>query len=370
MTLIFDPAEACVQSGTLAGLDFIAMHSGVSFITGETWQHIIPFDGMGENGQPPILYPTGDGRFAITFTPSEFYGLDGEIVTEICAVFNNGTDWDQDGRDFVPIGPGCMDFFIPLNTMPRFLINPGDDLLCVGYSYALQSGIMDAPEESKNYTFQFATNIPCPGMPTVEYEGQVYNTVQIFNQCWLKENLNVGGMIQVNEEMTDNGIIEKYCYNSEPDSCTKHGGLYQWDEMMQYTIQPGARGICPTGWHVPTDEEWKVLEGSADSQYGIGDSIWNVLLFRGFDAGTNLKSSSGWLGYGNGTDLYGFSIFPGGFRSYNGYFSSAGHTAFIWTSMEYAYGSLYRIFQDDENGVNRSYSFKENGISVRCLRDE
>jgi hypothetical protein len=98
-----------------------------------------------------------------------------------------------------------------------------------------ESGILDAPQTNKNYTFQFATNVPSPGTPIVTYEGQVYNTIQIFSQCWLKENLNVGTMIPGTREMSNNSVIEKYCYNNEQDSCTKYGGLYQWDEMMQYT---------------------------------------------------------------------------------------------------------------------------------------
>ena len=96
-----------------------------------------------------------------------------------------------------------------------------------------ESGILDAPSANETYTFQFATNIPCPGTPTVTYEGQVYNTIQVRSQCWLKENLNVGIMINGTQNQTNNSIKEKYCYNNEPDSCTKYGGLYQWDEMMQ-----------------------------------------------------------------------------------------------------------------------------------------
>lgn len=74
---------------------------------------------------------------------------------------------------------------------------------------------------------EFATNIPCPGTNIVEYEGQVYSTIQIFSQCWLKENLNVGTMIEGPEDMADNGIVEKYCFNYRPDCCNKYGGLYQ-----------------------------------------------------------------------------------------------------------------------------------------------
>ncbi|MBN2733092.1 MAG: hypothetical protein JXR26_11745 [Balneolaceae bacterium] len=232
-----------------------------------------------------------------------------------------------------------------------------------------QSGILDNPEESTTYTFQFATNIPCPGTPTVEYEGQVYNTIQIFSQCWLKENLNVGTMIPGSEQMTDNSIIEKYCYNDEPDSCDKYGGLYQWNEMMQYTIQQGTQGICPPGWHLPTDEEWKVLEGAVDSQYGIGDSEWDVYWRnRGYDAGANLRKTSGWLNNGNGNDLFGFSGLPGGSRAEVGSFNYTGSCGYWWTSSEYTY-PWGRHLRDIAEGVDRIKYSQYLGFSVRCLRD-
>jgi uncharacterized protein (TIGR02145 family) len=200
------------------------------------------------------------------------------------------------------------------NDIQSFIFSLGDTMLYIGYSDTLQSGMLDSPEESKIYIFQFATSIPCPGMPTLEYEGQTYNTIQIFSQCWLKENLNVGTMIQAGEDMTDNGFIEKYCYYNQQDSCTKFGGFYQWREMMQYTTQQGARGICPDGWHLPTDEEWKILEGSVDSNYGIGDPEWDPNMeWQGFNAGTNLKTTNSWLYGGNGTDLFGFSCQPAGY---------------------------------------------------------
>lgn len=126
LTLTFDPALACFQSGSLAGLPSIAIHSGVTLITGEIWQHVVNFDGIGYNGQPTALIPTGDGKFYITYIPADFYGLTGQTVTQICAVFNNGTDWSQDGRDFIPNTSNCMDFFIPINfqgTDPEFHFN-------------------------------------------------------------------------------------------------------------------------------------------------------------------------------------------------------------------------------------------------------
>jgi len=248
-----------------------------------------------------------------------------------------------------------------------------DTLLYIGYANGLQSGILDAPEASDTCTFQFATNIPCPGDSTVTYEGQVYNTIQIFSQCWLKENLNVGTMIQGTEDMTDNGIMEKYCYDNQPDSCAKYGGLYQlyqWDEMMQYTIQQGAQGICPQGWHLPTDEEWKVLEGAVDSQYGIGDNTWDIHgIGRGYDVGTNLKTTSGWLAY-NGDDLYGFSVLPGGRREGDGSFSDMDMFGIIWASTEDSnLYSRFRSFSYLGPASARGVWSKLYGYMVRCLKD-
>jgi uncharacterized protein (TIGR02145 family) len=253
---------------------------------------------------------------------------------------------------------------------PDFVFNPGDELLYIGYIDTLESGILDAPEESGDYTFQFAYNTPCPGMPTVEYEGQVYNTVQILSQCWLKENLNVGTMISGWDAMTDNGFIEKYCYNNEPDSCTKYGGLYQWWEMMQYTTQQGARGICPPGWHLPTDEEWKLLEGMVDSQYGIENNTWDDYGQRGYDAGKNLKTISGWSGNSNGTDLFGFSALPCGYHDGFGYCNNVGYRGYWWLSTELNESDAWsRYLNSYSQGLDRYSNHKGYGFSVRCLRD-
>jgi uncharacterized protein (TIGR02145 family) len=211
--------------------------------------------------------------------------------------------------------------------------------------------------------------IPCPGTPTVEYEGQVYNTIQIFSQCWLKENLNVGVMIPGTMEQSNNGTIEKYCYNNEPDSCAKYGGLYQWNEMMQYTTQQGAQGICPPGWHLPTDEEWKVLEGAVDSLYWIGDGTWDDLGWRGYDAGMNLKTTSGWNDGGNGTDVYGFSSLPGGYRNSSGSFNAIGNGCLSWTSSPSINYLWNRYLAGHSREVFRYTRINVSGYSVRCLKD-
>jgi uncharacterized protein (TIGR02145 family) len=234
----------------------------------------------------------------------------------------------------------------------------------------LEAGILDAPVANKTCIFQFATNISCPGTPTVTYEGQVYNTIQIFNQCWLKENLNVGTMIPGDQGMADNNILEKYCYNNKVDSCNKYGGLYDWGEMMQYIVQQGIQGICPPGWHLPTDEEWKVLEGAVDSQYGIGDCLWDIIDSRGFDAGLGLKSTTGWTFEGSGIDLFGFSAIPGGYRFSNGFFCSVGEYGNWWNASEHdSVSAWYRFLNCYYPDVTRNWFNKSCGFSVRCLRD-
>jgi uncharacterized protein (TIGR02145 family) len=270
---------------------------------------------------------------------------------------------------------GCQSSKLSLRLsreVQAFFYDVGDELLFIGFTNTLQSGIVDAPLNSKEYTFQFAINIPCPGIPSVTYEGQVYNTIQILSQCWLKENLNIGTMIDGHLDMADNDLIEKYCYNNAEDSCTKYGGLYQWNEMMQYTTINGTQGICPPGWHIPADEEWKVLEGAVDSYYEIGSPVWDIWGTRGFDAGTHLKDINGWWMGGYCTDLYGFSALPGGRRSYwINAFDYLGESGLWWTSTEndiwdawphvldyYSTGSSY------QNDVNRSH-----GFSVRCVKD-
>ena len=172
--------------------------------------------------------------------------------------------------------------------------------------------------------------------------------------------------------MSDNDFIEKYCYDNEPDSCTKYGGLYQWDEMMQYTTQQGTQGICPPGWHLPTNEEWKVLEGGVDSQYGIGDSEWEKSYnWRGYDAGTNLKTNSGWYDNRDGTDLLGFSALPGGYRYGSVDFRNLGSHGSWWSATKYDInsGAWGRRLRYDWDKVYSANDHAKGGSSVRCVRE-
>lgn len=209
---------------------------------------------------------------------------------------------------------------------------------------------------------------PCPRLPTVEYEGKTYNTVQIGDQCWLKENLNVGVIIHTDSVMADNDILERYCYDNLEAYCEEYGGLYQWNEMMQYSDIEGGRGICPEGWHIPSQEEWNILEGTVDSFYEAGNEEWNKLYWRGNDNGKNLKSSEGWIEEGNGTDLYGFGALPGGYDLLDS--SVLGKEAWFWTSSAADTSHYYmRKFASYSDGGFNNFVNSKHALSVRCVRD-
>jgi len=252
-----------------------------------------------------------------------------------------------------------------------FCYNSGDMLLMIGYIGELESGLTDSPDSDSSFIFQFAYNIPCPGIPYVSHGGSIYYTTQVFSQCWFNRNLNLGTMISGSEEMTDNEIIEKYCYDDNIENCYAYGGLYQWDEMMDYISEEGSQGLCPEGWHIATDEEFKLLQGAADSQYGIGDSIWDgEFEYHGFDAGNNLKSGSGWYGGYNGSDLYGFNTKPTGRRIWNGQYNTLTTVSWIWSSTTHneQYG-WYKELHYMLDNVGRYFTNKRDGIGVRCLKD-
>lgn len=216
-----------------------------------------------------------------------------------------------------------------------------------------------------------ATGQPCPGLPTFTYAGKTYNTVQIGSLCWFRDNLDIGSMVSPSQGQQNNTSFEKYCYNNDPVNCALYGGLYQWDEAMAYNT--GGQGICPPGWRLPTDEDFKYAEGIADSQYDTLAGIWDSTGFRGIDAGYVLKSESGWSQGGDGSNGINFSALPGG-GAYgaSGGFTGNGIHAMFWTSDEEASSAFAtaRYLDSGEEGVYRGGFQKMNAFSIRCIRQQ
>jgi uncharacterized protein (TIGR02145 family) len=191
---------------------------------------------------------------------------------------------------------------------------------------------------------------PCPGFETITYGGQVYNTVLIGDQCWLAENLNYEAG-------------NSWCYQNDPAYCNIYGRLYDWETALT---------VCPEGWRLPSDEEWKILEGTVDSRYPVGDPEWDDVVQRGLNAGDNLKSNAGWKYKGNGIDLYGFRALPGGFRNTGGSFFYVTTRGSWWSSTEYSSPNAWgRGMTNQSAGVYRRSGGgdKSASYSVRCLKD-
>jgi uncharacterized protein (TIGR02145 family) len=199
-------------------------------------------------------------------------------------------------------------------------------------------------------------------------DGKSYNTVKIGTQCWMAENLNIGTMINGSGNQTDNATIEKYCYSDNTSNCDVYGGLYQWDEMMQYVTTGGTQGICPTGWHLPIDDEWKTLE----MYLGMSQAQADATGWRGTDEGGKLKEAgtSHWVSPNTGaTNSSGFTGLPGGYRGTNGTFTGLTGEAFFWSSSESGSDAWYRALTSSFASVRRDGMVRVYGFSVRCVRD-
>jgi len=205
-------------------------------------------------------------------------------------------------------------------------------------------------ESNPNESGNGGTN-PCEGINTVSYEGKTYNTVAIGNQCWLKENLDVGTMIQGNQNASNNGVIEKYCYDNNPSNCATYGGLYQWNEAMKYTVQSGAQGICPPGWHIPTLAELQTLASTVNNN------------------GNALKAVGQGSGDGAGTNTSGFSALLAGQYVTNTFFGLDGYS-FYWSSIEtdLSKANYMSLYWGDGNLILPQRE-KGEGFSIRCIKD-
>lgn len=190
-------------------------------------------------------------------------------------------------------------------------------------------------------------------------DSSVYKWVKIGFQTWMAENLNY--VYKVN-----GAVYRNYCYNDSAQYCAKYGRLYTWGAAMDSAttgcgygttcaVSAGsAQGICPAGWHLPSQAEWSTLITT------VGDS-----------AGAKLKSISGWYSNGNGTDAYGFSALPSGdanpvvFADLN-----AGYDAYFWSSSEYDQEVAYRMsLYFGHPYTDLLYTGKLAGYAVRCLKD-
>jgi len=134
--------------------------------------------------------------------------------------------------------------------------------------------------------------------------------------------------------------------------------------MMNYNFVLGNQGICPQGWHIPTDSEWCTVTQFVDPTVDCNTINWS-----GFDVGIKMKSTYGWNSQGNGTNTSGFKAVPGGLND-NGFFIGASVYNHLWSSTEYnASKSFTRTLSANYDNIYRDNIQKTYGLSVRCLKD-
>jgi uncharacterized protein (TIGR02145 family) len=180
------------------------------------------------------------------------------------------------------------------------------------------------------------------GTLTDSRDGKTYKTVNIGEQVWMAENLNYD-------------IDGSKCYKNDPANCEKYGRLYDWHAAM---------AACPSGWHLPSDEEWNVLMKFIDPDCDGKSTCYG--------AGTKLKATSGWnddgKNSGNGTDDFGFTALPGGDGSSGGSFTKIGDQSYWWGSSEDNADKAYFWYVLSRKDMSHNSGNKERNLSVRCLK--
>lgn len=228
---------------------------------------------------------------------------------------------------------------------------------------AVKSGMTTSSVSSAAYVISMGSStstIPWNTSVTygsLSYGGQTYKTVVIGTQRWMAENLNYK-------------VDSSWWHENSADSGAKYGRLYTWasalgladscnKKVCSSQVQVKHQGVCPSGWHVPSYEDWRTL--------------WTYLRDKDV-AGGYLKSTSGWTnesGSGNGENAYGFRGLPAGRRSFDGFMEGVGSFANFWSSSEgfdATFAGTYEL-HSAHLSLARGSSYKWFGFSVRCLKD-
>lgn len=234
------------------------------------------------------------------------------------------------------------------------LIPIGTDTVAVTYQYINMYGCIYS--DTQQIYLLPVVPFTCGDSFADPRDNLVYPTILIGSQCWMAANLNYGYVTPSSQLQLDNCINEKYCYNDNPTNCSTSGGLYQWNEVMDYDDTQAIQGFCPPGWHIPTEADWAIL--------------FSQFINSGF-AGNPLKSG----GYS------GFNGFLSGIRFHTSIWKYPAsdptlHSILYWSSTPHsptktwAHG-LNEVASDSEYTPSVSFypALKSNAFAVRCIRD-
>ena len=300
--------------------------------------------------------------------------VDCEHGAETCG---EGTIWNSETQTCVPepvnptaseisCGPGTYwddleSLCLPIETCNDDL--DGDGVIGINDLMQLLSSFGTVCEEPEPGEFS------C-GDP-VSYHGYDYATVQIGEQCWFAENLRTelyrnGDFIPANLSdsewsSTASGAVAVYgedsgceSYSPDGDACDPAWSLNEYGRLYNWYAVDDARGLCPSMWHVPTDEEWIVM-----SDFLGGSSV----------AGYQMKTNYGWYNGGSGSNSIGYAGLASGFRRITGSFDNAGISGNWWSSSLSVSSAWYRDLDSVDSNLDRGTHSQNFGFSVRCIKD-
>jgi uncharacterized protein (TIGR02145 family) len=257
--------------------------------------------------------------------------------------------------------PGCTNS-LACNFNPSATLDNGS---CLILGNACDDGNANTFNDLVNAQCQCAGNALINGLYYIgngvtDVDGNFYPSIVINGQEWMQKNLAVSkyrngnpistGLTNTQWQNTTTGAYS--IYSDQAANNTTYGKLYNWYAMTD------SRGVCPTGWHVPSEPEWFVLENYLG---GI------------FEAGAKMKTTTGWTAPNSGaTNSSGFTGLPGGYRLVNGTYNHLVSYGYFWTTTPYEPDpnfTWYHALKFDDTIIFRSQFLKRAGMSIRCLKD-
>ena len=344
------------------------------------------------------LVEKGHHRFKIQLATAQGYLLTASCNGQQSSIkmVNNGSGYDNDIKY---IGINNDSHIIKGISNKPFTF--GDNMEYVGYAYINgtlkeSNRINQTQNSSQTLILQFMPQggQSCPNAATVaDYDGNMYNTVQIGDQCWMKENLRTthysnGQEIPLGDSTFSINTAYRYYPANLSFNVIAYGYLYNWKAVMRYSSSSsanpsGVQGICPDGWHVPSDAEWTQLANyvSSQSQYVCGNyNANNPNIAKALASTSDWWGSSNTCAVGNNqssNNATGFTACPAGCCSglYDAYvsYTDLGLMSAFWSATEDGSGNydsvLFRYFYNEWPVMFRGSNDGSIGYSVRCLRN-
>ncbi len=367
--LIVGSIDLSGDSGSIVILDGGKIKPGATL-----WYPDNDNDGYASNDNTYLLTDPGDNRIHQT----EILGYDDPDDNNACItslVNHQCGDGDLDGNCIpLPAGeyelPACQrcngTSIDPVNITDDTQDTEGSNLCnqeckkCSGGSCINQTGREDLFNQCPDGNCNGDGSLSCSDCGgSISYGGVTYPLVAIGNQCWL------GNVLNIDPTSADNANCSgtKYCYDDNSTNCNTYGGLYTWTVAMcgassSSSSPSGVQGLCPDGWHFPSDAELTTLENNVCGDEGSA-------LAGQYDLwpDNDLRSD-------NDFGCSGFDLLPGGRRNTDGSYFGISNFAYLWSSTEYDSSNAWgRSVYYSSTGVSHHGNDKGKGFSVRCLRD-